>query len=959
MNDSWALAQLVYFKGIFEIDITRIPHLIMQSRGIEDNLPRKRRRDDQVVQSLPAQHIHTEGAPLTFSSQTQDHVIIKLTDAFQSQDKKARLQALLEISSLLPLNDSNKLSLLIQSLRSQLRVEKDKEVKKLLIRILGSVSLEPDVDVYIITLDLSSMITGSSKDIIVCILRTLYTIGHSKDVPQHQLIDASLELLRKNNTAITCECLRILSRFSSTTSQDDIYNADHAEEIITAYTEDNDERVRRTAVECLLQLWDRRPLRDYNPDTYDRVSKLLRDDSSEVRLEAVKLLWLFTFSRGRESKLLDNAFTKLANAASDPSILVRTKACSLLGSIRGVTEKYLLQTFSKEVLVGEQSGKLTLSRGKGREQQAEDEIIFSEEDVNLDNGAIGVFIQCLEDEFWEVRNAALDAICELSLQSQSFAHRSVDFLVDMFNDEIDRVRINAINSLRKMEHRVRLRENQLHIVLSALEDANAEVRAAVHRFLSVLQFSNAQSLHASIQAVLQNAIHRYPRDITGAYSAVKCMGANHPSFSESLIVPLLQLDERFIPIEPHLEDKHYVGCALFLLNASQKNINIVSKLPGYIFKHYFYLREKYSTLVPQIQHMPNMSKDDVENLKEENRENDVSVASHKMNEFFLNGVQLVSQMVEYYNESIGMDRTDRKYERGMAQAKISHQICSRDLSYVMRMSTKFHGNSRFYLSFCRLMEILLQLQTDLDNCDVFILAGEISEKIRDMNNLFLGISQDTQLEMMSWSVIHQLLICSHHDTMENKNILRKISEKIKESIDALEAEISTGFQVLLRGVETYLNSSSHSQDIPIQLVNNFKPCLPSLNNLIKECGGEILSPSTNQEKPIHVHFPFLLQLDLEATLHNVDQASELSVEIEHKGKKRRILLSQNHLQPVSSHQYQLRLNFSLSECLDMEIGEGINSCKLSLMRRVMSPIEEEEASALCPSVTVYCQVVNK
>jgi integrator complex subunit 4 len=55
----------------------------------------------------------------------------------------------------------------------------------------------------------------------------------------------------------------------------------------------------------------------------------------------------------------------------------------------------------------------------------------------------------------------IDSICELSVQSDTFANRSVDFLVDMLNDEIDTVRINAINSLRKIGDKIRLQEEQV------------------------------------------------------------------------------------------------------------------------------------------------------------------------------------------------------------------------------------------------------------------------------------------------------------------------------------------------------------------------------------------------------------------------------------------------------------------------------------------------------------------
>lgn len=69
----------------------------------------------------------------------------------------------------------------------------------------------------------------------------------------------------------------------------------------------------------------------------------------------------------------------------------------------------------------------------------------------------------------EVRNAALDSLCELASQSSSFANLSQDSIIDMFNDEIESVRLNAINSLRKLNRFITLREDQLEIILGVLQ----------------------------------------------------------------------------------------------------------------------------------------------------------------------------------------------------------------------------------------------------------------------------------------------------------------------------------------------------------------------------------------------------------------------------------------------------------------------------------------------------------
>jgi hypothetical protein len=119
----------------------------------------------------------------------------------------------------------------------------------------------------------------------------------------------------------------------------------------------------------------------------------------------------------------------------------------------------------------------------------------------LPSGACGAFVQALEDQYLEVRMAAIDAMGELATHcwvwrsiankiclldcfdlgcahavvphgvwlvqcfcmqrrgrhviavvpfSQVFGSRALDFLVDMLNDEIDEVRMNAMLCLRKV-----------------------------------------------------------------------------------------------------------------------------------------------------------------------------------------------------------------------------------------------------------------------------------------------------------------------------------------------------------------------------------------------------------------------------------------------------------------------------------------------------------------------------
>lgn len=69
----------------------------------------------------------------------------------------------------------------------------------------------------------------------------------------------------------------------------------------------------------------------------------------------------------------------------------------------------------------------------------------------------------------EVRIAAVEALSQLARSSPSFAEKCLDFLVDMFNDEIEEVRLQSIHVLREISTHITLREDQLETVLAVLE----------------------------------------------------------------------------------------------------------------------------------------------------------------------------------------------------------------------------------------------------------------------------------------------------------------------------------------------------------------------------------------------------------------------------------------------------------------------------------------------------------
>ncbi|KAG2182099.1 hypothetical protein INT43_007026 [Umbelopsis isabellina] len=391
--------------------------------------------------------------------------------------------------------------------------------------------------------------------------------------------------------------------------------------IISHYVVDSDQRVRKSALEALVHM--RLCGCPLDLSLYKHGVRALKDDFEDVRMGGLNLIWalgcLYPEYRMRlahegideEVRLLDDAFVKICDMVNDVAVNVRTKACTIMASFQHVDPNVLSQTFSKQIM----SHNKRLARNKKAGGQkvtnrqsdrmipvAEGDFdVESEEFRILDSGACGAFVHGLEDEYKEVRNASIgnvalhnksnhmatvqilntrsDSICELCMYSDQFTTKAVDFLVDMFNDEIDQVRINAIQSLRKIGTRTRLvfDEDQLEIVIGALEDADKTAREGTHDLLRVVRLSAQASLTILLESLKAN-MERYPEDQLSIYRCLKDMGRSHHDYirmysnrdshryklythapytlPDQMVSDLLKYDKKYLPREANADDKN-------------------------------------------------------------------------------------------------------------------------------------------------------------------------------------------------------------------------------------------------------------------------------------------------------------------------------------------------------------------------------------------------------------------
>ena len=109
----------------------------------------------------------------------------------------------------------------------------------------------------------------------------------------------------------------------------------------------------------------------------------------------------------------------------------------------------------------------------------------------------------------------------LLLNVGHFAKMSMDYLVDMLNDEIEEVRLRAVNSCCKLASKVPvLLEDQLENVLkSCLPDARQDIRLSTHRLLAACSLLSRNCLFVTIEELLKS-LEKYPGDQYSIYKGI-------------------------------------------------------------------------------------------------------------------------------------------------------------------------------------------------------------------------------------------------------------------------------------------------------------------------------------------------------------------------------------------------------------------------------------------------------
>lgn len=459
----------------------------------------------------------------------------------------------------------------------------------------------------------------SSQKVLAQGMMCLYRIGQQRRqlVPlayNTQVAHLAKEQLRSGSTHTQKNAMLVIGCFATCHESERQYVWK-----LAFYIDSQDSGVRAQALHALLTLGERGA--HLPPVLYKRAVEAMKDDYECVRKEALRLVhmlgnrhpdYIINMERQHEDiRMIDAAFSKVCEALCDLSLQIRVLAAELLGSMTHVSSEFLNQTLDKKLMSNlrrkrnahERGARLVTSgewsSGKRWADDAPQEHLDARTISLIASGACGALIHGLEDEFLEVRTAAVGSMCKLAMSRPEFAVTSLDFLVDMFNDEIEDVRLKAIYSLTAIARHIVLREDQLEIMLGSLEDYSVDVREGLHLMLGACRVSTQPCLLMVVQKLL-DVLSKYPQDRHSTYACMRKIGQKHPHLVMALTGHLLCVHPYFETPERDVEDPAYLCVLILVFNAAEHLVPIISLLPLATHRHYAFLRDSMPKLVPQL-----------------------------------------------------------------------------------------------------------------------------------------------------------------------------------------------------------------------------------------------------------------------------------------------------------------------------------------------------------------------
>lgn len=559
-----------------------------------------------------------KAAKLNTTVPTNSKILATLVNILDDYKTPNDTMELLHISDSMVYEDPDNVEIM-KRLSDIYRLEQDESaVRVKILSLFSDFAFETNLDGSVLIDEVLSLIKNEkSSKVISQGLNSLHRIGISYQIPpvyMSRVVMHAKQRLVHHSSNVQRHAILVIGAFCPISDA-----KEETLDLISKYTDSQDSRVRAQAFRSMLTLGRRNV--DLPPRLFDRAVAALQDDYECVRREVLDLIYelgtrhpnhkISIPNSDMEMRLVDAAFGRICGAINDLSMQVRTIAAQFLGGMKMVSYEFLQQTLDKKLMSNLRKKRSLHERnlshfvsgewssGKKWADDAPKEYVKAQDVSLMESGACGALVHGLEDEYLEVRTASLESLCKLAMEHPHFAVLSLDFLVDMFNDEIESVRLKAICSLHSISKHIVLREDQLETMLGSLEDFSPEIREGLHLMLGACKMSTQTCLRMVVHKIL-DVLTKYPQDKESVFGCLQKIGQKHPDLVMSLTTQLLQNHPFFDNAEQDVEDPAYVCILILLFNAAQNLATMKSLLPEMVMRHYSYLRAIKPNFVPQL-----------------------------------------------------------------------------------------------------------------------------------------------------------------------------------------------------------------------------------------------------------------------------------------------------------------------------------------------------------------------
>ncbi|XP_023126456.1 integrator complex subunit 4 isoform X3 [Amphiprion ocellaris] len=791
--------------------------------------------------------------------------------------------------------------------------ETDSSVRLKIASLLGLLSKTPGFSPDCIVDDaINTLSSEKSHQVLAQLLDSLLVIG--SQLPESpavrlRLIEVAYKNLSDSSFGVRTKCLQLLGCLGlleaplgkdSDGPGPSLAAMRDVQSIISDYFGDQDPRVRTAALKAMLQLHERGM--KIHQIIYDQACRLLSDDYEQVRSAAVQMVWVLSQlypesivpipSSNEEIRLVDDAFGKISHMVSDGSWMVRVQAAKTLGSMLQVSPHFLEQTLDKKLMSDLRRKRTAHERAKELFASGEfssgrkwaDDAPKEKLDTNTVNliasGACGAFVHGLEDEMFEVRNAAVEALCQLARSSPSFAEKCLDFLVDMFNDEIEEVRLQSIHVLRQISTHITLREDQLDTVLAVLEDSSRDIREALHELLCFTNVSTKECIQLALLELLKN-LNKYPTDRSSVWKCLKFLGSRHPTLVLPLVPELLSTHPYFDTPEPDMDDPAYIAVLVLVFNAATSCPTMPALFSDHTFRHYAYLRDSLSHLVPPLR---------LPGRKQVYGLDSVDCGS---------GSGSVESAQLFLQQSLNRVSTIQNLEAAGAPELLDLTI--RDLQRLGELQTELAGAADFCATFLRCQLLLMKaLQEKLWNISVpLILKQNITVTAAAQQVL----DESYKLEFLYSGLENRQVATIHHVRLQAKALQLILAARTRHGLDSLISSCEKFLQDVESFQRLFLTELPHLQDSFVEKLLELLPRLSSckpveqvkiLQTTLRQSGllqlrlpeqihratATIIEPTGESDNPLRFTSGLVVALDIDATLEHVqDPQNSVKVQV--------------------------------------------------------------------------------